>query len=159
MPNASSEAAGKSAGSSVQTSLRLPGRRNRARESVGQKALVAWCRNYGPPGAARIFAVNNGLWLQGDAGLRAKLANHYKAMGMRPSVPDLFLPVAKRGAFGFFIEMKREGEDASENQAEELGMLADSGYLVGVFDEWTVAQERIKWYLEGQRTLHGNMER
>lgn len=66
----------------------------------------------------RIFAIPNG-------GFRHKTtAERMKAEGLRAGVPDLFVP-----EWRVFIEMKRQkGGRVSDDQADWLGYLAESGY-------------------------------
>lgn len=92
------------------------------RESLEQRAFVQWCRYH--PIARVIFAIPNG-------GRRSKIeASILKAEGVRPGVPDLFLPVARCNAHGLFVEMKAEDGRESKDQTEYADQLASNGYAV-----------------------------
>jgi hypothetical protein len=70
-----------------------------------------------------------------------------KKEGVRSGVPDLMLPVARRGYHGLFIEMKRSGGKASEAQLMWKAWLTEQGYLslicVGADD----AIDKLSWYV------------
>jgi hypothetical protein len=68
-------------------------------EHEEQAALIAWCDAH--PIAKNIFSIPNG------ANKSFASAAKFKREGLRPGIPDLFLPVACRGFHGLFIEMKR----------------------------------------------------
>ena len=72
-----------------------------------------------------------------------------KKEGLKSGVPDLFIPVAKNGFNGFFIEMKKPKTGVvSENQDYWLNTLSYNGYRAEVcygFDEAkTVIDEYFK---------------
>jgi hypothetical protein len=74
-------------------------------------------------------------------------AKHLQDEGLKPGVPDLDLPVARRGYHGLRIEMKRpKGKESSEQKwwREEL---AAQGYFVEVCHGWESAVRVIEWYL------------
>ena len=57
-------------------------------------------------------------------------AARLKAQGVKPGVPDIFLPVSRRGYHGLYIELKRKkGGQLSEHQKEWLDALFSEGYL------------------------------
>ena len=57
-------------------------------------------------------------------------AARLKAQGVKPGVPDIFLPVSRRGYHGLYIELKRKkGGQLSEHQKEWLDALFKEGYL------------------------------
>ena len=88
-------------------------------ESQEQQAVVEWALWKGLP----LLAIPNG-------GKRsAATAARLKAEGVRPGVPDLLLPMARRGFHGLFIEMKRtKGGRVSDAQREWLHLLDAEGY-------------------------------
>lgn len=74
-------------------------------EEQEQMAVFTWAalaaRVGGQPELALLHHTPNG-------GLRDKVtAGRLKAAGVKPGVPDLHLPVARRGYHGLWIEMKR----------------------------------------------------
>ena len=91
-------------------------------EHVEQRNLISWCNQQGPP-ASLIFAIPNG-------GQRSKITGaKLKLEGVRAGVPDLFLPVARHGYHGLFIEMKRiKSGGMSEAQKAWKSVLLEQGY-------------------------------
>lgn len=56
-------------------------------------------------------------------------AAHLKAQGVKAGIPDIFLPAARHGCHGLYLEMKRrKGGRVSEAQRGMLAALADQGY-------------------------------
>lgn len=84
-----------------------------------QVAVVEWCEAQGIP----VFAIPNG-------GLRHKhTAAMLRAEGVRPGVPDLFVPVPKGDYAGLFVEMKDvNGRKPRQSQMEWLDLLNANGY-------------------------------
>lgn len=84
-----------------------------------QVAVVQWCAWRG----IRIFAIPNG-------GYRTKAtAKKLKDEGVVPGVPDLFVPLARKGKHGLFIEMKApKGAKPRPEQVEWLEFLNEEGY-------------------------------
>lgn len=72
-----------------------------------------------------LFAIPNG-------GARSRAtAGKLKAEGVKPGVPDLCLPIARQGAHGLFLEMKRiRGGTVSPQQKWWREQLTAQGYLV-----------------------------
>lgn len=66
-----------------------------------------------------------------NGGLRSKPeAVRFKKIGVKPGVPDLFLPVARGGWHGLFIEMKRQkGGRLSDDQKAWIDALTEQHYL------------------------------
>lgn len=93
-------------------------------ESAEQQALFAWaalqaCKY---PELRLLFHVPNG-------GKRSiSEAVRFKAEGVKAGVPDLFLPVARGGFHGLFIELKASRGKVSALQNEWLTALAGQGY-------------------------------
>lgn len=74
-----------------------------------------------------------------------------KAEGLRPGVPDLCLAVARGGAHGLYIEMKRtKGGRLSAEQATWLEKLAREGYATAVCNGWEQARDVIERYLRNE---------
>lgn len=91
-----------------------------------------------------------------NAGKRSPAAAAWlRAEGMRIGVPDLDLPVMRRGYAGLRIEMKRsDGREKDLTDAEKwwLPQLNEQGYLAvwcaGAASAWKI----IEWYMQGERT-------
>lgn len=94
------------------------------------------------PELALLFHVGNG-------GLRSKPeAVRFKRMGVKPGVPDLFLPVARGGWHGLFVELKRQhGGRLSEDQKAWIDALTDQHYLAVRADGAEMACDIIYKYL------------
>ena len=78
-------------------------------------------------------------------------AQRLRSEGVRSGVPDLDLPVARRGYHGLRIEMKTIDGKVSSQQKWWLDELTAQGYLAVVRHGADEAITTIKWYLEGQR--------
>lgn len=60
-------------------------------------------------------------------------AMKFKAMGVKPGIPDIFIPVAKKGFHGLFIELKRaKNAYLSDHQQWWMTELSKQGYAVTV---------------------------
>lgn len=109
-------------------------RRGQATEAQSQAALIQWAQlaagTY--PELRLLFAVPNGAYLGEDRRAAAIHMARLKALGLKPGVPDLFLPVARRTFHGMAIEMKRKGEFVAPIQREWLDNLALQGYATAV---------------------------
>ena len=97
-------------------------------EHLEQCAVIQWCELQKSiyPHIERIFAIPNGG--KRNIGVARKM----KAEGQRAGVPDLFLPVAKGGYHGLFIEMKHGKNKPTEKQRDWLDFLAAMGYCTAV---------------------------
>jgi hypothetical protein len=86
-----------------------------------QSAFVDWCALNGVP----VFAIPNG-------GFRhIATARKLQREGVKPGVPDLFIPVVKMPYGGLFIEMKTPEGKVSVHQKEWISMLKEQ-YAVSV---------------------------
>ena len=67
----------------------------------------------------------------GNGGWRSKPeAVRFKKMGVHPGVSDLFLPVARGGFHGLWVEMKRQkGGKLSPDQKQWIEDMTDQHYL------------------------------
>jgi len=119
-------------------------------ESEEQQWLMDFChRAKGQyPELALLFHIPNG-------GHRNKIvAAKLKREGVMAGVPDLFLPVAREGQFGFFIEMKRRrGGRVTAQQQHWIQVLRDEGYRVDVCRGWGEASDALVEYISGARTV------
>lgn len=78
----------------------------------------------------------------------AREAARFKEAGVKPGVPDLFLPIASNGYHGLFIELKRtKGAVVSPAQERWLHDLAGQGYAAVVCRGWQEAADEIMRYL------------
>lgn len=114
-------------------------------EGEEQATLFHWCDmvkgKY--PELQLLFHIPNG----GER--RKSEAARMKAEGVKPGVPDLFLPVARVNYHGLFIEMKRrKGGRVSDEQREWIGNLLANGYAVEVCRGWEEAKDAIENYLD-----------
>lgn len=78
-------------------------------------------------------------------------ASILKKMGVKPGVPDLLLPVPSGQHHGLFIEMKKVGGRASDDQLWWLEHLKANGYACAVCYGWQQATEVLLWYLNLKR--------
>lgn len=109
-------------------------------EAQEQAVVVEWAKLRGLP----LFHIPNG----GSRDPRE--ARNLKLQGVRAGVPDLFLPVARKGRHGLFIEMKREkGGTVSKAQREWLELLGREGYAAEVCRGAMEAIRLLKGYLDG----------
>ena len=113
------------------------------REHREQVALVEWAALITPrcPALALLFAVPNGS--ERHPVVAAKL----KAEGVRPGVPDLWLPVARGGFHGLVIELKAPGGRTSPDQDWWLHELSAAGWHVMVCHGWQQAARVVATYL------------
>lgn len=85
-----------------------------------QSTCVNWFRYQYPKHL--IYAIPNGG--QRNAIVAAKL----KKEGVLAGVPDLHIPVARKGFHGLYIEMKAGKNKPSDNQLTIMGKLRNEGY-------------------------------
>ena len=98
-------------------------------ESEEQAALVKWANREAEniPELKLLFHIPN-------SGRRPKVESaRLFREGLKPGVPDLFLPVASSGFHGLFIELKvKSGGVLSEKQKQWLEDLSKAGYMAVV---------------------------
>lgn len=105
-------------------------------EAINQEAVVKYCEYRNIP----IFAIPNG-------GKRNKKEAYYlKKAGLKPGVPDLCVPVAKKGYFGLYIEMKHGNNKPTDNQKAWIELLNNNGYLAKVCVGAKEAMDLLNWY-------------
>jgi hypothetical protein len=109
--------------------------------------------HYGPGrnhALTRAHAIANG-------GQRDKItAGKLKAEGVKPGVPDIFLPLptSDRVYCGLYVEMKRpkaEGQRAGSTSDDQDGWIAylrSVGYAVSVCFDWIAAAKEIQSYVQ-----------
>ena len=119
-----------------------------ATEDEEQMALFTWAHHMAVTGhfpeLSRLFHVPNG----GSRGPAE--AGRFKAMGVKPGVPDVFLDVPRGGFHGLRIEMKRRhGGKVSEDQTDWIDWYNAIGFRAVVCYGWDEAREEIENYLHG----------
>lgn len=114
-------------------------------ESAHQIALMAWAND---PETRKEYLELEWLFHIPNGGSRHKAeAGKLKAMGVKPGVPDLFLPVSRHIYHGLFIELKNETGKLSKLQSEWSFNLRNLGYLVEFCFGWKMARDCIIEYL------------
>lgn len=116
-----------------------------ATESEEQIALMTWCKRNEEkyPGLDMIFHIPNG-------GVRnIRTASRLKLEGVKPGIPDLFLPVPNEKYNGLFIEMKRrKGGRLSDNQRKWIERLKKQKFEAVKVNGSSEAIKIIKSYFE-----------
>lgn len=112
-------------------------------EATEQINLIRWCelQKCKYPELGLIFAIPNG-------GSRHKLeAANLKRQGVKAGVPDLFLPAAKGGFNGLFIELKYGKNKATDKQKEWINELGFQGYYAKICVGFEEAKNTILEYI------------
>jgi hypothetical protein len=115
-------------------------------EHAEQVKVIQWCTAMRSrhPQLELIFAIPNG-------GARNAITGAMlKAEGVKAGMPDLFLPVARGGYHGMFIEMKRVGGRLNTSQCLRLADLLEQGYKAVVCVGANEAIAKITDYIEGR---------
>lgn len=114
-------------------------------EDEEQANLFAWATiaKARHPELALLYAIPNG-------GKRPmSVAVRMKRTGTKAGVPDMFLPVARGGCHGLYIELKRsKGGRVSPEQTAWMHALTEQGYRCAVCHGWTQARLEILDYLQ-----------
>lgn len=104
---------------------------------------------------ALLYAIPNGGMYGDDAKSRMIRGSKMKASGVKPGIPDTFLPVAHMSYHGLYIELKKPSEKTKKNgglsdeQLIMIPLLQKQGYCVRVCYGWKEAVDVLRWYLEG----------
>lgn len=114
------------------------------RESQEQISLFQWAKlmqgRY--PELSLLHAIPNG-------GKRnAREAARMKQEGVKAGVSDIFLPVARGGYHGLYIELKAEKGTLSDKQKWWIEETTKQGYYSTVCFGWVEASQVIKRYLD-----------
>jgi len=109
-------------------------------ESKLQQACVRWFRMQYPDKI--IFAIPNG----GKRDVRE--ASRLKAEGVLAGVPDLFVPEARYGFHGLFIEMKFGDGKMTEAQEKICEDLKNLGYGVTTISTFEAFEKLMKSYFK-----------
>lgn len=122
-------------------------RTRRDLEHVEQTFLVEWARlrSGSVPELRLLFAIPNFAGRLGKA--TALHGARLKAEGRKPGVPDLCLPVARRGFHGLYIELKAGKNTATPEQLAWIEALNAQGYHARCCTGWESARETLSWYL------------
>lgn len=109
-----------------------------------QCAVIEWCRvmRHTYPELDLLFAIPNG-------GHRHKAtAAKLKAEGVKPGVPDLFLPLpGRRRSHGLFLELKTPKGKISFPQADWLEKLSRNGYMTVIGTELDAITDGVERYV------------
>lgn len=111
-----------------------------------QATVMSWSEYY--PSLKWLHAIPNGAHLAGNHQRRAAQMAKLKSEGLKTGVFDLFLPVARKGYHGLYIEMKRQksGRVSDEQKTFSQDVSAE-GYLCVVCNGATQAIEEIRHYM------------
>ncbi len=91
-------------------------------ESQEQQLVIQWA-DLIPQISGRLLAIPNGANKSMTARMR------FKREGLRPGVPDLFLPIPNKHYHGLWIEMKRmKGSTTSLQQHDWIEFLQEQNY-------------------------------
>lgn len=124
-------------------------------EATEQVRLMNWAKFYEKdfPELGLLYHVPNG-----GSRDRREAAN-LKAQGVKAGVPDLFLPVAKAGKYGLYIEMKWGKNKTTEKQDWWIKQLREQGYAVEICRGADEAMDVIAEYMGIREKMGGMYER
>ena len=110
-----------------------------------QSALIQWARSMQGqyPELRYLFHIPNGGWRH------KATAGRMKAQGVRPGVPDLFLPIPRPG---LWLEMKYGTNQLTAHQSRWCRALHDAGYHVMVCWSTEEAIAAIERYLNERKS-------
>lgn len=102
-------------------------------------------------------ALNSGKWSElelmhhiPNGGKRSKSeAARFKAMGVKRGVSDIFLPVARGGYHGMYIELKAKDGRAEKSQEEWIDAVKKQGYYAEIVYGGYSAAVLIEKYMRG----------
>lgn len=78
-----------------------------------------------------------------------RVAMQLKRMGVKPGIPDIEIPVPRRGFTGAHVEMKRtKGGRLEDEQRKVLLALQEQGRFVFEAKGWDIARNVTLWYFE-----------
>lgn len=125
----------------------------RSTEHDIQSALFTWAQLQTAcyPELALMFAIPNGGKREKRQDKKGRwfspTAQKLKREGVKRGIPDIFLPCARGGSHGLFIEMKAPDGRVSDEQARVHKLLWEEGYAVIVCYSLESAIMLITWYL------------
>lgn len=86
-----------------------------------------------------------------NGGKRSKAeAARFKAMGVKRGVSDIFLPVARGGYHGLYIELKAKDGRAEKEQKDWIAAVRMQGYCGAVCYGGELAANLVESYLRGE---------
>ena len=112
----------------------------KASEAAEQEAVVEYCDVRHIP----IVHIPN------EGKRSVSYAAQLKRAGMRKGFPDLFVPLAREGFHGLFVEMKYGRGSTSPEQEEWLALLRENGYRAVVCRGFEEAAREICRYAKGE---------
>lgn len=117
-------------------------------EAQEQEAVMIWAAHsiWKHPCLRWLFHIPNGGYRN------AAEAVHFKRLGVKAGVPDLFLPYPSNGYHGLFIEMKSQKGRPSALQKEWVEWLNANGYMAVVCYGAGEAINALEVYLDSKRT-------
>ena len=121
------------------------------REDEHQTALTNWARMMRTqyPALTLYHHIPNG-------GLRDKrTAARLIWQGVHSGVPDVFIPAARGGYHGIYIELKTGANSPTPNQNEFMNGAMAEGYYCAVCYGWPCAAAVIEYYLQRDKTGAG----
>lgn len=108
-------------------------------ESSEQQAVIEYCSYCG------IDVVH----IPNEGKRSERYGAELKRLGMRKGFPDLFIPQAKKGYHGLFIELKRDiTRKPTKDQLEWIAKLNGAGYYATVCYGADAAIKEIKKYIK-----------
>ena len=91
------------------------------------------------------------IFLKASAVLERQFVAYCMDSWVKRGVPDICLPVARRGCHGLYIELKRvKGSHISREQLQWMDALARQGYQCAICKGWEMARDVIVDYLQGK---------
>jgi hypothetical protein len=114
-----------------------------------QEALFEWAANSVGrlPELALMFAIPNAGGYTGGFKQNVRRVQAMKNEGLKKGVPDIFLPVARNGYRGLFLELKTETGKLSKDQRWWIDRLREQGYYAVWCRGYELAKERLEIYL------------
>ncbi len=137
------------------TASKQAAKSRRRTEHQEQCEVIDWayeheCWTPGMEALALLHAIPNG-------GARSKAAaGKLKAEGVKKGVSDLYLPVARGGYHGLYIEMKAVDGRPSPEQREWMSQVIGQGYCAEVCYGADAAKELLTAYMAGKIQHGGN---
>lgn len=123
---------------------------NNTDEHMEQVLIINWARSHTTqyPCLKWLHSSLNGIPLAGSKKTRGRIMNYMKNEGLVKGIPDLFLPVARRGYHGIYLETKQaKGGVMSQDQKDFMEFAKEQGYLDMMCPGHKTAIANLEWYL------------